>query len=209
MIVNKQKGRRVAVKESKNLTGLVWFTLLLFLGIGLGIGLSYTFDQTTGAELTQYLNGYVSLSQTMTPQLIFTMTKLYFTPVLVAFCLGFVSIGVVLLPIWTVLYGATLSFCVSVLVATFGQSGLWVAMALLSIRCLVSLPCYLWVALQAHSGARSLAQVCLGVKKGTSLGYDGACYWGFAMWGIVLLLGVCIDCWLSPRLLSWALVTLI
>lgn len=209
MIGTKPKGRRVAIKEQTHRPTMAWLGLWFVVGIVLGMGATQHLDQSTGAEITQYLQGYVTLSQTISIDLIFQMVNLYIVPVLVVFFLGYVSIGIVILPVCTILYAGVLSFSVSTLLATFGAPGLWVALAVLGIRTLVGIPCYMWIALQAHGGAKELAQVCLGVKKGRGLGYDARCYWGFFICLLILLFGVCIDCWLSPKLMSWALTKLI
>ncbi|WP_409968694.1 hypothetical protein RFF05_01635 [Bengtsoniella intestinalis] len=179
------------------------------IGIGLGLALTGFVDQGTAQEISQYLQGYLSMPQTTSLALMLLMLRLYMVPILVAFFLGFVSIGVVLLPLWTALYAGILSFCVSLFVASFGEQGLLVAGALLGIRALIGIPCYLWIALQAHDATRRLAQICLGVKKGKGLGYDSGAYWSFALCVVILLLGVCVDSFVTPKLLSLTLSSLL
>lgn len=203
MIARESKGRRIAPKPQSK--ALLWIGLWFLTGIGLGLGLTSFVDQSAAQEITQYLQGYLSVSQGTTLALVLALIKLYIMPVLVVFFLGFVSIGVVLLPLWTMVYAGVLSFCVSLFVASFGENGLWIAGALLGIRALIGIPCYLWIALQAHGATRRLAQICLGVKKGTGLGYDSSCYWSFVLCAVILLLGVGVDCLITPTLLTWAL----
>ena len=66
---------------------------------------------------------------------------LYFRYPLLAFLLGFASIGIVLLPCLTVAFGFFLSFSVCCFTAAFGPGGVLVALAVFGLRCLVTRPC--------------------------------------------------------------------
>lgn len=71
---------------------------------------------------------------------------IYFRYPLLAFLLGFASIGVVLLPCVTVAYGFFLSFSVCCFTAAFGAGGVLLALAVFGLRCVVTLPCYFLLA---------------------------------------------------------------
>lgn len=171
----------------------------------MGIGFSKSLSIQTTQELSRYLTDYLSLAQGQTQQVFLSMAGLYVRYVAVAFFLGFVSIGVCLLPLLTLAYGGLLSFSVCALVATYGTQGVWVALALLGMRTLVGIPCYLWVAVEAQGASYGLAQLCLGIKRSTRPMYNGMHYIGFCLCIALLLAGVCMDFWLSPNWLVWAM----
>ena len=76
-------------------------------GVILGQVLAARVPGETGAELRQYLNDYVQLSgeTSVSPGTVLSTVVLYFRYPLLAFLLGFASIGVVLLPVTAVAFG--------------------------------------------------------------------------------------------------------
>ena len=91
---------------------LLLLALFFLAGVLLGQVLSGRVPDTTGDELRRYLEDYVRLGGEGAPtaQTALSALVIYFRYPLLAFLLGFASIGVVLLPCVTAAYGFFLSF---------------------------------------------------------------------------------------------------
>lgn len=196
--------RRLQPKEPVVDKVLLYISLFFLVGMIVGVVCSKSVSVQTGQELSHYLEDYISLAQDTQAQVLWVLVGLYMRYVVLAFFLGFVSIGVLLLPVLSAIYGGMLSFSVCTLVATFGDEGIYVALALFGLRTLLGIPCYLWVAGQAHRVSYGLAQLCCGVKKGERAVYSGSFYMGFGLCLAILLLGVCIEYHFAVQGLAWA-----
>ena len=145
-----------------------WLRLLLLaacflLGLVLGQVLSARVSADTARELTEYLNGYFSLQSPPEPsaKTVASALVVYFRYPVLAFLLGFASVGAALLPVVTVAYGFFLSFSVCCFTAAFGHDGVLLALAVFGLRCLVTLPCYFAVAVPALEKSVGLASLSL------------------------------------------------
>lgn len=146
-----------------------FFPRLLFLaafflgGVILGQVLAGRVPDETGRELSRYLESYLSLEDgNLTPGSLWAALLLYGRYPLLAFLLGFASIGVVLLPLTTAAFGFFLSFSVSCFTAAFGREGVLLALAVFGLRCAVTLPCYFLLAVPALGTSGALASLSLG-----------------------------------------------
>ena len=127
---------------------------------------------------------------------------IYFRYPLLAFLLGFASIGVVLLPCVTAAYGFFLSFSVCCFTAAFGVDGVLLALAVFGLRCMVTLPCYFLLAAASWGTSAGLAAVSFGRGRRTApVVYGRACWVRFGACCLALLAGVCAELFLSPVLL--------
>ena len=122
---------------------LLLLALFFLAGIFLGQVLSGRVPDATGDELRRYLEDYMQLGGGGAPtaRTVLSALVIYFRYPLMAFLLGFASIGVVLLPGVTAAYGFFLSFSVCCFTAAFGTDGVLLAMAVFGLRCLVTMPC--------------------------------------------------------------------
>lgn len=137
-----------------------------------------------------------------TARTVLSALVIYFRYPLMAFLLGFASIGVVLLPGVTAAYGFFLSFSVCCFTAAFGTDGVLLAMAVFGLRCLVTMPCYFLLAASSWGTAAGLAAVSFGSGRRTApVVYSRACWARFGACCLALLAGVCGDLLLSPVLL--------
>ena len=137
-----------------------------------------------------------------TARTVLSALVIYFRYPLMAFLLGFASIGVVLLPGVTAAYGFFLSFSVCCFTAAFGTDGVLLAMAVFGLRCLVTMPCYFLLAASSWGTAAGLAAVSFGSGRRTApVVYGRACWARFGACCLALLAGVCGDLLLSPVLL--------
>lgn len=119
------------------------------------------------------------------------------------FCLGFASIGVVLLPCVTAAYGFFLSFSVCCFTAAFGVDGVLLALAVFGLRCMVTLPCYFLLAAaswgtSAGTGGRVLWERTADCPLWSTAGPAGS---GSAPAVWRCWPGVCAELFLSPVLL--------
>lgn len=183
------------------------FTLALFflLGVILGQVFAGSVPDAAGRELTRYLSDFVQLDAQQTKPEVFWLTLLlYFRYPLAAVLLGFASIGVVLLPCATLLFGTMLSFSVSCFTAAFGGDGVLLALAVFGLRCAVTLPCYFLAAIASLRSSAALASLSFGKGRRTAPVRFGSWYC-LAVMGAFLLTGACVDMVLSPALLRLAL----
>ena len=86
-----------------SLPRLVLLALFFAAGVLLGQALAGRVPTSTGEELNRYLTDYVRLEGEVSPTagMLFSALVLYFRYPLLAFLLGFASIGIVLLPCLT------------------------------------------------------------------------------------------------------------
>ena len=183
---------------------LLLLALFFLAGIFLGQVLSGRVPDATGDELRRYLEDYMQLGGGGAPtaRTVLSALVIYFRYPLMAFLLGFASIGVVLLPGVTAAYGFFLSFSVCCFTAAFGTDGVLLAMAVFGLRCLVTMPCYFLLAASSWGTAAGLAAVSFGSGRRTApVVYGRACCARFGACCLALLAGVCGDLLLSPVLL--------
>lgn len=183
---------------------LLLLALFFLAGIFLGQVLSGRVPDATGDELRRYLEDYMQLGGGGAPtaRTVLSALVIYFRYPLMAFLLGFASIGVVLLPGVTAAYGFFLSFSVCCFAAAFGTDGVLLAMAVFGLRCLVTMPCYFLLAASSWGTAAGLAAVSFGSGRRTApVVYGRACWARFGACCLALLAGVCGDLLLSPVLL--------
>lgn len=186
------------------LPGLVLLALFFFGGVILGQVLAGRVPDATGGELTHYLTDYVRLNgeAELTAKTALSAAVLYFRYPLLAFLLGFASVGVVLLPCVTVAFGFFLSFSVSCFTAAFGADGVLLALAVFGLRCAVTLPCYFLLAVPSWGKSAALASLSFGRGRRCAPVAYGRIWWlRLAVCGAVLLAGVCVDLFVSPLFL--------
>ncbi|WP_419012354.1 stage II sporulation protein M [Dysosmobacter sp.] len=195
--------KRPAV-QLPTLPRLLLLALFFLAGVLLGQVLSGRVPDTTGDELRRYLEDYVRLGGEGAPtaQTALSALVIYFRYPLLAFLLGFASIGVVLLPCVTAAYGFFLSFSVCCFTAAFGVDGVLLALAVFGLRCLVTMPCYFLLAAASWGTSAGLAAVSFGRGRRTApVVYGQACWVRFGACCLALLAGVCAELFLSPVLL--------
>lgn len=185
------------------------FLALFFLGgIVLGQVLAGRVPDATGDELNRYLTDYVRLggSGSVSAGTALSALVVYFRYPLLAFLLGFASVGVVLLPCATVAFGFFLSFSVCCFTAAFGADGVLLALAVFGLRCAVTLPCYFLLAVPAWGKSAALASLSFGRgRRAAPVAYGSRWWLRLAVCGGVLLAGVCVDLFCSPWLLRLVL----
>lgn len=195
--------------QSAPLSRLVLLSLFFLGGIFLGQVLSGRVPEATGDELGRYLTDYLRLDNDLAAPrtgTVLSTAVIYFRYPLVAFLLGFTSLGVLLLPITTAAFGFFLSFSICCFTASFGSEGVLLALAVFGLRCTVTLPCYLLLAVPAWGASAALASLSFGQGRRVAPVNYGRHFW-LRSAGVmaVLFVGVCGDVFLSPWLLHLVL----
>lgn len=195
--------------QSAPLSRLLLLSLFFLGGVFLGQVLSGRVPEGTGDELGRYLTDYLRLDGAPAvpeARTVLSTAVIYFRYPLAAFLLGFTSLGVLLLPCATVAYGFFLSFSICCFTASFGSEGVLLALAVFGLRCLVTLPCYLLLAVPAWGASATLASLSFGQGRRTAPVDYGRRFW-LRAGGVLAALtaGVCGDLFLSPWLLHLVL----
>ena len=191
--------------QSAPLPRLVLLALFFLGGVLLGQVVSGRVPDATGDELGRYLTDYLRLDggTERTTAAALSAALIYFRYPLLAFLLGFTSLGVLLLPCATVAYGFFLSFSVCCFTAAFGSDGVLLALAVFGLRCAVTLPCYLLLAVPAWGPSATLASFSFGRgRRAAPVVYGRSCWVRFGGVMAALLTGMCVDLFLSPWLLQ-------
>ena len=173
-------------------------------GVFLGQVLAGHVPDSTGVELKNYLSGFLQIDSTgeLNARTALSVLVIYFRYPLLAFLLGFASVGILLLPCVTAAYGFFLSFSVCCFTAAFGGEGVLLALVVFGLRCLVTLPCFFLLAVPSWGTSSALAAVSFGRGRRTApVVYGRACWLRLGMVTAVLLAGVCAELFLSPLLL--------
>ena len=182
---------------------LLFLAAFFFGGICLGQVLAGRVPDATGQELRRYLESYLSLEGGgLTPSDFWAALVLYGRYPLLAFLLGFASIGVVLLPLTSAAFGFFLSFSVSCFTAAFGLDGVFLALGVFGLRCAVTLPCYFLLAVPALRTSSALASLSFGRGRRAAAVTYGREHWRrLAVCSGVLAAGLCVDLFCGQRLL--------
>jgi len=181
---------------------------LCFLGgVLLAQGALSRVPENTGEELKRYLAGFVALGDGDRQEglLLFQTLGLYLRYPLAAFVLGMLPVGFGLLPLVAMAFGFFLSFAVCCFTAAFGPDGLLMALAVMGIRCLVTLPCFFWLGSNAFVSSVDLALASFGRgRRVADRGGQRRRWMRLAAAMALLAIGMCVDSLCSPPLLQWA-----
>lgn len=206
--MNWKTKQRLSQGGTTALPRLLLLALFFLGGVVLGQVLAGRVPDATGDELARYLADYVRLggSGSVSVGTALSALVVYFRYPLLAFLLGFASIGVVLLPCATAAFGFFLSFSVCCFTAAFGADGVLLALAVFGLRCAVTLPCYFLLAVPSWGTSAALASLSFGRgRRSAPVAYGSRWWLRLAVCGAVLLAGVCVDLFCSPWLLRLVL----
>ena len=187
---------------------LLLLALAFFGGVVLGQVLAGRVPDATGDELRRYLTDYVRLggSGGVSAGAALSALVTYFRYPLLAFLLGFASIGAVLLPCTAAAFGFFLSFSVCCFTAAFGSDGVLLALAVFGLRCAVTLPVFFLLAVPAWGTSAALASLSFGRGRRSAPVTYGSRWWlRMAVCAAVLLAGMCVDLFVSPWFLRLVL----
>ena len=185
---------------------LFLLAVCFLVGVLLGQFFAECVSETTGTELDAYLESYFRVGQESSWKSFLSVLLQYFRYPLIVVVLGFASLGVVLIPGITLAIGFLLSFSVSCFTAAFGTNGLFLAVAAMGLRCLITIPCYFLLAAPSWGRSAALASLSFGRGRRVSTDVNGRGWWGITVLClVVLLIGACLDLFCTPKILEWAL----
>ena|GEM_PF-104767 len=179
-------------------------SLFLFSGILAGYAFSARFSGGAGSELRRYLESWLTLppERSVSSETAFRTAVCFFRAPVLAFLLGFASIGVVGLPILFAAQGFLLSFSLCSFAGALGRESFLALPALFAIRLLFVLPCTLLLGAAALDKAGALAALSLGGKRERPPTYGTAYWYRFALCCVCLLIGSALELWLVPLFLA-------
>ncbi len=120
---------------------------------------------------------------------------------IIAVLLGFSAIGFIFLPLLSFLRGFAVSFAAASVMTALGSEGFTVALALLGLPSLITLPCFFIVTLQAFEASYSLAGRILRRSAASSI-YRKEYFNRCAVCSAALIIAALIDAYISPLLAS-------
>ena len=183
---------------------LLLLSVCLSAGALFGFALARARLGVTGEELARYFNDYLLLaaSRELSAAALVRTLVCFFRAPLLAFLLGFASIGVVMIPLLCAFEGFLFAFSLCCFAGTLGRGSFLLVMALFLIRMLFVLPCTLYLSVSAIGKAKALALFSIGGGKRVRPASYGAEYWyRFGIVCVCLLIGSMLELWLVPRLL--------
>ena len=197
---------RVGPVEPSFLRGLL---LALFFLLGALLGHLYAggWDEAAQAELSQYLTDYCAVYDAggvSTPLL--SCVLLYFGYGALLFLLGFSSAGTVLIPALSGLYGFLTMHTISCFVRCYGRDGVLLAMGVLLVRLVFTLPCFFALAGEAWPMSMELFALSFGRgKRSAPVLYGSRYLLLFVLCAVILAVGMCCERFLTPLLFRLAL----
>ena len=186
-------------------------SLLLALFFLVGSLVGYLYAGACGEEaqtaLNQYLTDYCAVYDAggVTVSLV-SCVALYFGYLLLVFLLGFSSAGVALIPALTGVFGFFSMYAISCFVRCYGRKGILLAMGVLLVRLLFTLPCFLALAGEAWPLSIDLFLLSFGRgKRSAPVLYGSRYFLLFVLCAAILAVGVCCERFLTPLLFRWAM----
>ena len=157
--------------------------------------------------LNQYLKYYCAVYDAGGAAVsLVSCVAMYFGYVLLLFLLGFSSAGIALIPALTGLFGFLTMYTVSCFVRCYGRSGVLLAMGVLMVRLIFTLPCFLALAGEAWPLSIELFLLSFGRgKRSAPVLYGSRYFLLFVLCAAVLAVGVCCERFLTPVLFRLAL----
>jgi len=185
--------------------------LLLALFFLAGALAGHLYAGTCGEEaqgaLDQYLTDYCAVYDTGSAAAsLLSCVVMYFGYGLALFLLGFSSAGVALIPALSGLFGFLTMYTVSCFVRCYGRSGVLLAMGVLLVRLVFTLPCFLALAGAAWPLSIELFTLSFGRgKRSAPVLYGSRYFLLFVLCAVILAAGVCCERLITPLLFRMAL----
>lgn len=164
-------------------------------------------DEGAQAELGRYLRDFCAVYDAGgTASSLWSCAVLYFGGGVLVFLLGFSCAGVALIPALAALFGFLSMYTVSCFVRCFGRAGVVLAMGLMGIRLLFTLPCFFALADKAWPLSTELFALSFGRGKRSAPVLYGSQYVLLLVLCLVILaVGVCCERLAAPLLFRLAL----
>lgn len=195
----------MTVQHRRKTAQLPWLLLLagsFFLGLLLGRSAALRVPQEALAEVESYLRDFVSLERLPFPETVISTVILYFRYPLIAFFLGFVSVGLLFLPLMGAVFGFFLSFSVCCFSAAFGPRGVVLALVIFGLRCALTIPCFFLLAIPSAESASALAGLGHKGRRVAPVIYGRECWLRLLVVTAVLVCGVLVELMIAPYFLD-------
>ena len=197
---------RLSPVDPSFLRGLL---LALFFLSGAVLGHLYagSWDEASRAELSRYLTDYCTVYDAGgVPVPLLNCVLIYFGYAALLFLLGFSSVGAVLIPALSGLYGFLTMYTISCFVRCYGRSGVLLAMGVLLLRLLFTLPCFLLLAGEAWPLSIELLLLSFGRgRRSAPVLYGSRYFLLFALCAVILAAGVCCERLFAPAFFRLAM----
>lgn len=163
--------------------------------------------ETSGIVMSEYLYDFCETTQLTVPRSSFLqIAVLFFFYPTTVFFMGLSPLGVLIIPMLSFLLGFGFIFTVQCFLYVFARAGIFPALALLFIRVLVTLICFLILAVEALPQAWRIAQITIKNGKRCESVYHGKRYLVLAFFClIVLVFGICCEIFFTPMLFRLSL----
>ena len=197
---------RLGSADPSLLRGLL-LALLFLAGALAGHLYAGTCGEEAQGALDQYLTDYCAVYDTGSAAAsLLSCVVMYFGYGLALFLLGFSSAGVALIPALSGLFGFLTMYTVSCFVRGYGRSGVLLAMGVLLVRLVFTLPCFLALAGAAWPLSIELFTLSFGRgKRSAPVLYGSRYFLLFVLCAVILAAGVCCERLITPLLFRMAL----
>ena len=197
---------RLGSADPSLLRGLL-LALLFLAGALVGHLYAGTCGEEAQGALDQYLTDYCAVYDTGSAAAsLLSCVVMYFGYGLALFLLGFSSAGVALIPALSGLFGFLTMYTVSCFVRCYGRSGVLLAMGVLLVRLVFTLPCFLALAGAAWPLSIELFTLSFGRgKRSAPVLYGSRYFLLFVLCAVILAAGVCCERLITPLLFRMAL----
>ena len=197
---------RLGSADPSLLRGLL-LALLFLAGALAGHLYAGTCGEEAQGALDQYLTDYCAVYDTGSAAAsLLSCVVMYFGYGLALFLLGFSSAGVALIPALSGLFGFLTMSTVSCFVRCYGRSGVLLAMGVLLVRLVFTLPCFLALAGAAWPLSIELFTLSFGRgKRSAPVLYGSRYFLLFVLCAVILAAGVCCERLITPLLFRMAL----
>ena len=186
---------------------LLVLSAFVVLGVILGYAFALRSLRQTGGELKRYFDAFLSggAEKPLSARVLGETLVCYFRAPVIAFLLGFASIGVVAVPLLCACQSFLLSYSLFCFALSLGRGSFPLLLALFGVRLLAVLPCTLL--LGSASIDRSLILLSLsfsGGGRGRAVSYGSAYWYRFGICCVCLLVAAWLELWLVPQFLLLA-----
>lgn len=197
---------RLGSADPSLLRGLL-LALLFLAGALAGHLYAGTCGEEAQGALDQYLTDYCAVYDTGSAAAsLLSCVVMYFGYGLALFLLGFSSAGVALIPALSGLFGFLTMYTVSCFVRCYGRSGVLLAMGVLLVRLVFTLPCFLALAGAAWPLSIELFTLSFGRgKRSAPVLYGSRYFLLFVLCAVILAVGVCCERLVTPLLFRLAM----
>ena len=197
---------RLGPLDPSLLRGLL-LALFFLVGAVTGHLCAGSWGEDSWEALNQYLTDYCAVYDAGgMPVPLLSCAVLYFGYAALLFLLGFSSMGVALIPALSGLFGFLTMYTISCFVRCYGRSGVLLAMGVLLVRLVFTLPCFLALAGEAWPLSIELFLLSFGHgRRSAPVLYGSRYFLLFLLCAVILAAGVCCERLFTPLLFRMAM----